>query len=282
MRARGFTLVELLVVVAIIALLVGILLPSLSAARGTARAAVCLSNVRQLGLALHLYADDHADRCPPGAADFQKNLHRWHGLRTDGGQPFVPEGAPLTPYLGGAGNALRECPSFAGHLDRLRQAGGHAGFETGCGGYAYNNAFLGATLRRTGTLDARPTFAEVTDRAGAPRHVFARPTALLAFADGAFVDGSGVAWGERGRVIEYSFIEPRWNLEFPAWSMDPSTHFRHGPAANPRASAVFLDGHASSEPMADTIDASTIYPDASPSAASVGWIAQPADPFSGH
>ena len=55
---HGFTLIELLVVVAIIALLISILLPSLSQAREQARTIKCAANLRQFGLANHLYADD--------------------------------------------------------------------------------------------------------------------------------------------------------------------------------------------------------------------------------
>ncbi|MCW5765438.1 MAG: type II secretion system protein [Phycisphaeraceae bacterium] len=55
---RAFTLIELLVVIAIIALLVGILLPALASARANARQAACLSNVRQMGLAMTQYAND--------------------------------------------------------------------------------------------------------------------------------------------------------------------------------------------------------------------------------
>lgn len=59
MRRRGFTLIELLVVIAIISILAGMLFPTFAQSRETARKASCTSNMRQLGMALMMYAGDH-------------------------------------------------------------------------------------------------------------------------------------------------------------------------------------------------------------------------------
>lgn len=76
-RRFGFTLIEILVVVAIIALLVAILLPSLARARAQARNTQCLSNLHQLGTAMHTYAAQWKEIYPRGAA--QTDPSNWVG-----------------------------------------------------------------------------------------------------------------------------------------------------------------------------------------------------------
>jgi prepilin-type N-terminal cleavage/methylation domain-containing protein/prepilin-type processing-associated H-X9-DG protein len=62
--ARAFSLTELLVVIAIIAVLAGLLLPSLARSKEKAFQTECASNLRQLGFAIQMFADDHGDRLP--------------------------------------------------------------------------------------------------------------------------------------------------------------------------------------------------------------------------
>lgn len=82
----GFTLIELLVVIAVIALLAALLFPVFAQARGKARQTVCLSNLRQIGLAVEQYAADNDDKLMPGVllsapdADGSPRYAGWAGL----------------------------------------------------------------------------------------------------------------------------------------------------------------------------------------------------------
>src|SRR5688500_4065280 len=73
-KRRGFTLVELLVVIGIIAVLISILLPALSRARESAYTTQCLSNLRQVGLYLNLYANEHKGFLPPQVPSYIRGM----------------------------------------------------------------------------------------------------------------------------------------------------------------------------------------------------------------
>jgi len=114
-RAAGFTLIELLVVIAIIAILAALLLPALSQAKESARGAACASNLRQLGIAVHLYADESEDRFP---AIWDAGVGNGQNSGADGWMYFMSFGAPtrFDPSRGSlyrfAENAkVFECPS---------------------------------------------------------------------------------------------------------------------------------------------------------------------------
>lgn len=115
-RERAFTLIELLVVIAIIAVLAGMLLPALARAKSQASSVHCLSQMRQIGLATLLYADDHDGWLPRSS----------HSALAYGQLPW---GYALMPYLAGRTftrpdafwtnlfNGLYRCPK-----DRRRNA----------------------------------------------------------------------------------------------------------------------------------------------------------------
>jgi prepilin-type N-terminal cleavage/methylation domain-containing protein/prepilin-type processing-associated H-X9-DG protein len=106
MKKRGFTLIELLVVIAIIGILIALLLPALSLAREAARNAGCRNNLRQFGIAMHVFADkDPAGRFCTGASDYRRDgcMDTWGWVAdivNTGGGKVSEMTCPTNPLLG--------------------------------------------------------------------------------------------------------------------------------------------------------------------------------------
>ena len=101
--AKAFSLIELLVVIAIIAILAALLLPALSRAKSDGKRIACISNARQINLAVHLYADEHGD-----VVSYYTNTI------------YFDYKEAIASYLGGKSNAVFVCGAdnfpFTGNL----------------------------------------------------------------------------------------------------------------------------------------------------------------------
>ena len=162
LRARfGFSLIELLVVVAIVAVLVGVMVPIVTAAKESSRQTKCISNLKQLISAWLLYADDNSGRaCPSYYFDSESNTeYAWDFvLRWSSSPPDYTFG-PIARYT--RNHQINSCPSFIGN-----------GWGRPYTGYAYNATYIGGD----------PAFGT------APCVVsqIVRPSHKVVFADGGF------------------------------------------------------------------------------------------------
>jgi prepilin-type N-terminal cleavage/methylation domain-containing protein/prepilin-type processing-associated H-X9-DG protein len=139
-KTQAFTLIELLVVIAIIGILAAMLLPALNKAREKGRSAVCISNLHQITVAVHLYTDDNDGYMPTPSYGASPAPGPWQKLLG----PYMPR-RDITATA--KANAAFICPSaqYPGYFNQ------DIGYSYGC-----TAAMLGHALAGTGLTSSQP------------------------------------------------------------------------------------------------------------------------------
>ncbi len=157
---RAFSLIELLIVVAIIAILMGILLPALGRARDQAKTTICLSNIHGLNTAANLYCNLFHDYFPPAT----------YGSGDDWDFQVLPTSVVIPGILwqGSTNLKIQQCPSYTGPSATATDP---------YTGYNYNTSFIGHGWGEATTTPTRSV-------------AIAAPATCAIFGDGQFYTGS--------------------------------------------------------------------------------------------
>jgi len=217
---RAFTLIELLIVIAIIAILAAMLLPALTRSKATAQRIKCVGNLHQLGLATQMYWDENGGNCFRYTSGMTNGGQLfWFGWMegtqvAEGQRQFDPMSGALWPYLDGRGVEL--CPSLNYALGQFKLKASGAAY-----GYGYNLC-----------LSAAPSKPPL------PVAKIKRPSDTALLADSAQVNTfQAPASLENPMLEEFYYVSTN--------RTEATAHFRHAE----RASVAFADGHVAMEKM---------------------------------
>ncbi|MHB8637082.1 MAG: type II secretion system protein [Fimbriimonadaceae bacterium] len=241
MRRRGFTLVELMTVLAILAILYAIAVPALVATKAAVNSAVSVNGLKELGQCTNMYIADSDDTAPLAMYTGPSGmLVAWFGAQTAPGQ-FDPKGGLLSAYEKGRPN-----------VDPTAKFQPWIGDESGFG---YNWGYIGSDF------NLYPVYIDFPNcRNAANLSELSAPSTTILFATSSYFSAPWLPGGT-GTYYDFGFVDPPH-----LWLGNPDVDFRHQGiktvdvrgkkvTSTGHANVVRCDGSARPEHMGDVTDA---------------------------